>query len=80
MLLGRGGLEPPTSALIDPDRCASEHAEIKIAESKVGCYQYGQAATQRFSDLTHVEPASSPGNRSAVCSGLRFMKLRWPRA
>ena len=37
-VVGRGGLEPPTSALERPERCADEGAEIRLAERRAGCY------------------------------------------
>ncbi len=33
--MGRGGLEPPASAVIGPERCA---CESRATERKAGCY------------------------------------------
>jgi hypothetical protein len=58
---GRRGLEPRTSALIDPERCADDSRESQEAERQAGCYVvWGPSPFGRF--LREAVP-KVPGRR-----------------
>ena len=62
-LVGRRGLEPRTSALEGPERCADQFAKIESVERWAGCYQ--DAGSSRM----------LPGRSGRTCL-LTFSKAR----
>jgi hypothetical protein len=52
MLVGRGGLEPPTSALTGPERCASPSPDLR---NKERCSRFYVASPVGVHDLVRAD-------------------------
>lgn len=72
-MVGRGGLEPSTSAVTGPERCAYDLPELDRDERCSRCYLYGTIPT-RLADMQRQEVATSAVSPGSDAAEVRYLE------